>query len=226
MFTGIVEEIGTIKEVVKGARSIQLTVSAKKITSDIKLGDSISTNGICLTVTSFGSDYFIVDVMPESLKRTSLSGVRPGVKVNLERALCLSDRLGGHLVSGHIDGQGTIVAINKDDNAVWFTIKTEPSILKYIVEKGSVAIDGISLTVAYVDEVYFKVSIIPHTIKETILQYKHEGDSVNLENDITAKYIEKFLLGKDTYCKDGSKQKNQVSKSGLNMDFLTENGFA
>ncbi|WP_250160114.1 riboflavin synthase [Caloranaerobacter azorensis] len=161
MFTGLVEEVGIVKSILKGTKSVKIVIKAKKVLEDIKIGDSISTNGVCLTVTDFTDDTFSVDVMPETMKRSNLKNLVPGSKVNLERALRLGDRLGGHLVSGHIDGTGKILSFDKEDNAVWVTIKPPEELLKYIIYKGSIAIDGISLTVAYIDNKVFKVSIIP-----------------------------------------------------------------
>ncbi|MFA8300148.1 MAG: riboflavin synthase [Hyphomicrobiales bacterium] len=221
MFTGIIEEIGIIKEVRKGTKSIQLSIQADKVLSDVKLGDSIATNGICLTVTKFDSSCFSVDVMPESIKRTSLGNIRSGMMVNLERAVRVGDRLGGHIVSGHIDGVGTIEDFKEDDNAIWVTINASSNIMKYIIEKGSIAIDGVSLTVAYADNKKFKVSIIPHTKKETILCSKKIGDLVNLECDITAKYIERFVLWKD----HPNDESSENSSQGVSLDMLKENGF-
>jgi riboflavin synthase len=217
MFTGIVEEIGQIKAVQRNVESVRLTIAATKVLNDVKLGDSIAVNGVCLTVTEFTPTSFVADVMPETMKRSNLGSLALGARVNLERALKLSDRLGGHIVSGHIDGMGQIVGKKQDDNAIWIHIGAPPQILKYIIEKGSVAIDGISLTVAYVDDSSFKVSIIPHTQDETTLVSLKEGTRVNLENDLTAKYIEKFLFFKD------EEKKNE--KSSLTMNLLEENGF-
>ena len=212
MFTGIVEEMGVIKEIAHGARSSTITINARKVLADVKIGDSINTNGICLTVVTFGKESFSVDVMPETLRRTSLGQLKTGSPVNLERALRLSDRLGGHLVSGHIDGTGTINRRWEEDNAIWFTITTDLPILRYIVEKGSVAIDGISLTVARVDSKSFGVSIIPHTQEVTTLLSKSAGDLVNIECDVIAKYIEKLTQNKDP-------------KRSVDRDFLLEHGF-
>lgn len=211
MFTGIIEETGTIKNIQKGEKSSNLTIEAAKVLDKTNVGDSIAVNGICLTVTKTEAGYFMADVMAESLRRTNLGDLRPGAHVNLERALCLNSRLGGHIVSGHIDGTGTISNLQREDNAVWVTVYTGENILKYIVEKGSIAIDGISLTVAYVDNEKFKVSIIPHTGDETILLKKKIKDTVNIECDIIGKYIEKF-----------ARCENQL---GITEDFLKENGF-
>ena len=193
MFTGIVEETGSIKNIKRGAASAELSIEASKVLEDVALGDSIAVNGVCLTVTDFSGSMFTADVMHETLDRSSLGALRPGSPVNLERAMKTDGRFGGHIVSGHIDGTGHISNISRDDNAIWYTIDTSGDILRYIVEKGSIAIDGISLTVASVDESSFKVSIIPHTAANTILAVKKAGDVVNLENDIIGKYVEKLM---------------------------------
>lgn len=214
LFTGIVEEIGVVENIKKGYKSSKITIKANKILKDINLGDSVSTNGVCLTASNIYSEYFEADIMAETLSRSNLGELKIGSSVNLERALSLQKRLGGHIVSGHIDGIGEIVSIYKDDNAVWISIKTSEYILKYIVEKGSIAVDGISLTVAYVDDYMFKVSIIPHTKNETTLLNKTVKDSLNLECDMIGKYVEK-LLGVST----------KESKSSISENFLIENGF-
>ena len=193
MFTGIIEETGIIKNIKKGASSAVLTIKASRILEDISLGDSIAVNGVCLTATSFTQDIFTADVMHETLDRSSLGKLHTGSPVNLERAMKADGRFGGHIVAGHIDGTGTITDIRRDDNAVWYTIKAPEHIMRYIVEKGSIAIDGISLTVAYEGTDAFKVSIIPHTLSETALYTKKCGDIVNLENDCIGKYVEKLL---------------------------------
>jgi riboflavin synthase len=216
MFTGLVEEIGRVESVTKSAKSARITLKAKKVLEGVRLGDSICTNGVCLTVTSFDSGRFSVDVMAETMRRSNLRNLSPGDEVNLERALSVGDRLGGHMVSGHIDGLGTIESYEQEDNAVWITISASPDILRYIVQKGSIAIDGVSLTVAYVDDSVFKVSIIPHTKDMTTLLRKKAKDEVNLECDMVGKYIEKFL---------GSKEQVPVKK-GIDLNFLSENGFA
>lgn len=216
MFTGLVEEIGVVQSVLKGSKSAKITIKANKVLEDVKLGDSISTNGVCLTVTDFKHNTFSVDVMAETMRRSSLKNLTPGSKVNLERALSLGDRLGGHLVSGHIDGTGIISSLDKEDNAVWVTIKPSTQLLKYIIHKGSIAIDGISLTVAYVDETVFKVSIIPHTKDATILLYKSIGDEVNLECDMIGKYIEKLM---------NFNEKTDGTKANIDMEFLSKHGF-
>lgn len=193
MFTGIVEEVGRVASIRKGAHSCVLTVQASTVLADVHLGDSIATNGVCLTVTDFTRSTFSADVMHETLNRSSLGALRPGSAVNLERAMLAGGRFGGHIVSGHIDGTGTIRSIKEDDNAVWYTIEAPRDILLFIVEKGSIAIDGISLTVARVDTDTFSVSIIPHTRAQTNLASKRVGDVVNLENDVIGKYVERLL---------------------------------
>ena len=180
-----------------------------------KIGDSIAVNGVCLTVVELGTDGFTADVMPETAERSSLGKCRPGDKVNLERAMAADGRFGGHIVSGHIDGTGRIESLEDDGIAVWVSIRAEKALLKYIVEKGSVAIDGISLTVAYVDGDRFKVSVILHTGEATMLLEKKPGDTVNLENDIIGKYVDKLMHFRD----------ETGEESEITMDFLIENGF-
>ncbi|HZK37527.1 MAG TPA: riboflavin synthase [Clostridia bacterium] len=215
MFTGLIEEIGTVESVKKGPKSATISIKAKKILEDIVPGDSIATNGVCLTVTSFSTDSFEVDVMAETMRKSNLNSLSPGNKVNLERALKLGDRLGGHIVSGHIDGTGTIEGFRQEDNAVWVSITAPPDILKYIINKGSIAVDGISLTVAYVDNKCFKVSIIPLTKDETTLIRKNIGDEVNLEVDMIGKYVEKLL----------SFNEDNPRNSNIDINFLSEHGF-
>jgi len=210
VFTGIIEETGIIRNIRAAGRSSRITILASKILGDIKTGDSINTNGVCLTVTEFTQESFTVDVMPETMQRTAFRELKTGSRVNLERALRLTDRLDGHIVSGHIDGTGTITRVRKDENAIWLTILTGEPILRYVVEKGSIAIDGISLTVAGVDEHSFEVSVIPHTQNETTVLTKKNGDTVNLECDIIGKYIEKL---------------NGRKGGKVDMNFLGENGF-
>ena len=210
MFTGIIEEVGKIKNI-QGGTNYKLTIGASKILEDIHLGDSIAVNGICLTVISWDNGSFTVDVMRETLERTSLHRLRAGSFVNLERALAANGRFGGHIVSGHIDGTGEIINIRRDANAVWYKIKTSEKIMEFIIEKGSIAIDGISLTVAKVDRSAFYVSVIPHTLENTILLRTKTGDIVNLENDIVGKYIKSFT--------------DKNSNSTLCESFLKNNGF-
>lgn len=196
MFTGLIEEIGTIEAVKRGARSAVLVVRGDKIFSDLKVGDSVSTNGVCLTATAINGKTFSADVMNETLSRSGLGKLRSGSHVNLERAMAADGRFDGHMVAGHVDGTGKIIHIRRDDNAIWYTISASAEIMRYIVEKGSVAIDGISLTVAAAGREDFSVSVIPHTAQETTLAEKKIGDAVNLENDMVGKYIEKFVSKK------------------------------
>lgn len=201
MFTGIVEEMGTVARIVRGSSRQRISIGCSKILEDIHIGDSIAVNGVCLTVVRFTDHGFSADVMNETFMRSSLGALKSGSPVDLERAMLAGGRFGGHIVSGHIDGTGVIKSIRLDANAVWFEIKAEEKILDGIVEKGSITIDGISLTVAEVGRDSFKVSIIPHTLKETALGYRKNGDTVNLENDVVGKYIKK-LLGKEEQCKE------------------------
>ena len=197
MFTGIIEEIGTVKSITRGAKSFTLEVEAKTVLEDTLVGDSIATNGVCLTVTRMSDGAFCADVMPETVSRTSLSQLQKGSKVNLERALTLQKRLGGHIVSGHVDGTGRISRMYNDDNALWVWIDCDASIMKYIVEKGSITIQGISLTVAKVQTDSFAVSLIPHTQEATTLHSAKVGDIINLENDVIAKYVERLMSASD-----------------------------
>lgn len=217
MFTGIVEEIGRIKQIHRSGDGASMIIEAKEVLKDVKLGDSIATNGVCLTVNKFDSTYFQVDIMAETIRNSNLKFLKEGSLVNLERALAVGDRLGGHIVSGHIDGVGIIHQFEKEDNAIWITVKAPPEILKYIILRGSIAIDGVSLTVAYVDHECFKISMIPHTKDVTILIHKKVGDMVNLECDMMAKYIEKML--------NITMMENKPQKKDITMDLLKQNGF-
>lgn len=218
MFTGIVEEIGTVKNIIKGSRSIKLAIAAQKVLENTNLGDSIAVNGVCLTVTALGKNGFTADVMPESMSKTNMGKLKPGDRVNLERALTLASRLGGHIVSGHIDGVGEIIDMEKDDNAVRVTLTASSKVMKYIVSEGSVALDGVSLTVAHLGENDFTVSLIPHTTQVTTLLDKKVGDKLNVENDVVGKYVERLL---DFSAKNETKEK----KPSLSLSFLRENGF-
>lgn len=214
MFTGIVEEIGTVEKVIPGTKSSRLVITASKVLQDANLGDSICTSGVCLTVTERSSHTFTADVMAETMRRTKLGQLKPGSPVNLERALRLDSRLGGHIVSGHIDGTGTITAMQREENAVWLTVSTGPALLRYMVEKGSITVDGVSLTLAAVHAGDFQVSVIPHTGAQTTLLTQHPGDLVNLECDLIGKYVEKLL---------GLPQ--NTSKPAISEAFLREHGF-
>lgn len=215
MFTGIIEEIGIISSVRRNPLEAKLTISAEKIFSDLKIGDSVAVNGVCLTASEISGNTFTADVMNETFHRSSLSELKSGSPVNLERAMAADGRFGGHIVAGHVDGTGIITDIRKDNNAVWYTISADSSIMKYIIEKGSVAIDGISLTVAEVLKDSFSVSVIPHTAKETILSQKKLGDTVNLENDLVGKYVEKLL----------NFNHDEKPKSRITREFLANAGF-
>lgn len=217
MFTGIVEELGRVRSISRGEKSAVLSVQASRVLEGTAVGDSIAVNGVCLTVTSLGGGQFCADVMAETLRRSALGELRPGGEVNLERAMAADGRFGGHLVSGHIDGTGRILSLTPEDNAVWVEIGAERRILKYIVEKGSIAIDGISLTVAGLTDSSFSVSVIPHTGAETTLLGKPPGALVNLENDIVGKYVERFLHWEEP---------EEVRESaGITWDFLAEHGY-
>ena len=219
MFTGIIEEVGIIRHIARGRDSAVLTIAATTVLEGTKIGDSIAVNGICLTVTSLGTDQFTADVMHETLNRSSLSRLRVGSAVNLERAMPATGRFGGHIVAGHVDGVGSIDRIRRDDNAVLFTILAMPEILRYVVEKGSITIDGISLTVAKVDSESFSVSIIPHTAAQPTLSQRKVGDIVNLENDVIGKYVEKLLRPAEAPTKPETKD------TSITMDFLEKYGF-
>ena len=211
MFTGIVEELGKIKRITRGRDRQTITVSCNRILEDIHVGDSIAVNGVCLTVVDYGKDFFIADVMNETFSRSGLGSLVIGSLVDLERAMPANGRFGGHIVSGHIDGTGKIKSMRQDGNAVWFVISAAGNILDGIVEKGSIAIDGISLTVALVSADSFEVSIIPHTLQETVLGHRKIGDIVNLENDVIGKYVKKFMEGQKS--------------TGITREFLLANGF-
>lgn len=194
MFTGIIEEMGTIKQIkTVSPQAIKLTVGAKKILTDVHLGDSISINGICLTVTDFNAEQFQVDVMPETIKSTSLSLLAEGSKVNLERSMPANGRFGGHFVSGHVDGTGKITKKIKQENAIYYTIELPENLAEYTLQKGSIAVDGISLTIFERSNHSFIISLIPHTVSETILGLKMEGDIVNIECDMFAKYVHQMF---------------------------------
>ena len=229
MFTGIVEEVGTIRNIKRGQHSAVLTIHAKTVLEETRIGDSIAVNGICLTVTRLFPDGFSADVMHETLNRSSLgklvsgssvnAGLAAGSVVNLERAMAANGRFGGHIVAGHVDGVGHISDIRRDDTAVWYTVHAGPEILRYVVEKGSITIDGISLTVAAVDGEGFSVSTIPHTVAQTNLSQRRRGDPVNLETDVVGKYIEKLLRPEET------KPHTPANESTLTKEMLLRCGF-
>ncbi|MGD6815694.1 riboflavin synthase [Metabacillus sp. 84] len=215
MFTGIVEELGTVERVTSGGRMMSYTIKASKVLTDVSLGDSISVNGVCLTVTNFTASEFTVDVMPETVKASTIRGWKRGTKVNLERAMAADGRFGGHMVSGHIDGTGLIQSKKKDQNAVYYDISTSKEITDTLVMKGSIAIDGISLTLFGLQDGLVQVSIIPHTISETVLGMKEAGDLVNVECDIIGKYVRKFM----------SPPAPDAKKDPISADFLAMHGF-
>ncbi|WP_282034223.1 riboflavin synthase [Metabacillus indicus] len=212
MFTGIIEEIGTIGSMSGSDKAIEMTIHASNVLEDVKLGDSISVNGVCLTVTKFTSSSFTVDVMPETVKATSLNALKQGSNVNLERAMAAGGRFGGHFVTGHVDGTGTIIRKRPSANAVYYDIKASRDLTSSLVMKGSIAIDGISLTIFGLENELVTVSIIPHTLSETVLGGKEAGDIVNIECDMLGKYVKKFI------------DQSQDSSS-ITPDFLKENGF-
>lgn len=222
MFTGLVEELGTLQSIRKGANSALLTIEAREVLSDIKTGDSIAVNGVCLTATAYDGRSFTADVMAETLAKSNLGDLRPGDRVNVERALRVGDRLGGHFVSGHIDGVGTIVKKESFDIAVVITIAAPAKLMRYIIQKGSVAIDGTSLTVVDFAGDKFSVSIIPHTAHATTLGHKGVGQTVNLEADMIGKFIERLISLRGDEA-GGDAVKN--NKSDLSMDLLIKNGF-
>lgn len=211
MFTGIVEEVGRIGNIKKGTLSLSITVECSYVLEGVQIGDSIAVNGICLTVTAFNKTSFDADVMPETMQMTKLRYAVIGSAVNLERALTLEKRLGGHIVSGHIDGTGTIKNIKKSDIAYIYDIHCDDSLLRYMIDKGSIAIDGTSLTIVKVSEKSFSVSIIPQTQKDTIMMDYKLGEVVNLECDVLAKYVERLT--------------QMPSQSGITKDYLKEHGF-
>jgi riboflavin synthase, alpha subunit len=216
MFTGIVEEIGTIQSVKRSQSSLTLEIAGSVIFDDLKIGDSVAVNGVCLTATTVGLQRFTADVMPESVKMTTLLNLSTGSKVNLERAMAANGRFGGHVVAGHVDGQGTIIGKDHVGNSIVFRITTDSDILQYVIYKGSITVDGASLTVSKVGTSWFEISIIPHTIGNTILQYASIGTTVNLETDIFGRYIEHFMKGST---------KESDTTGNVTMDTLLSNGF-
>ena len=214
MFTGIIAEIGTVKEIRHGHRSAVVTIWAEKVLIGTSIGDSIAVNGVCLTVIAMDDDSFSADATPETISRSSLGQMHRGSRVNLERAMAADGRFGGHIVMGHIDGTGKVSRVIKDDNSVLLSIEAAPDLMRYIVEKGSIAIDGISLTVADVQESGFTVSVIPHTASVTTIGWMVAGMTVNLETDIIGKYTEKFLM-----------PGTRPVKKGITAEMLSEYGF-
>lgn len=216
MFTGIIEELGTVKKVVQQGKAMKLTIQASNVLSDVQLGDSISVNGVCLTVTEFAKNEFSADVMPETFKSTSLSAIKERTKVNLERAMSANGRFGGHFVTGHVDGTGQILKKTSSENAIYIQISVPAVLSHLLIMKGSIAVDGISLTVFGNEDNTVTVSIIPHTASETVLGFKTVGDIVNLEFDMLAKYLYSFM---------NRRQETTPPKEGISEGFLKENGF-
>ena len=214
VFTGLIEEMGRIERLVTGPQSARLTVAARVVMDGLKAGDSVAVNGVCLTVTSLGRESFTADVMAETVAKSHLAGLAAGERVNLERALRLVDRVGGHLVAGHVDGVGTIIRKVERDIAVLVTAAAPAEVLRYVVPKGSVAVDGISLTVVETGSDWFSVSLIPHTYRHTTLGHKENGAPVNLEVDMLARYVEKFVQSRD-----------EPGHSGIDAGFLREHGY-
>lgn len=214
MFTGLIEEIGKVVDIFERNKIWSITFECEKVLEDVDVGDSIAVNGVCLTVEEYNKNLFKANVMAETMRKSNLKYLKKGSSVNLERALKIGDRFGGHIVSGHIDGIGIIEEYEDEGDAIWVSISTSKDILKYIVYKGSVAVDGVSLTVSYVDEKIFKVSIIPHTNENTTLIKKNTKDVVNIECDLIGKYVEKLLL-----------HEKAKKESSIDMNFLIQNGF-
>mgnify|MGYP001293415268 CR=1 FL=1 len=238
MFTGLIEEVGTVERIRKRGETLELAIRARKVLEDAKVGDSIAVNGVCLTVVSIRDGAAAMDVMPETFRKTSLHKLSPGDKVNLERAMAAGARFGGHIVQGHADGTGTVRSRIPEGNAVIFEIAPDdPELMRYIVPKGSIAVDGISLTVADAGERSFRVSIIPHTLAETVLSVRKPGDLVNLETDIIGKYVEHLLRRSGRFPAAGAQGAAEASGAaggaetaraaggGLTEQFLREHGF-
>lgn len=222
MFTGLVEEVGQIRRIGRKGEALVLNIGASAIMDDLKIGDSVSVNGVCLTATTLESGGFTADVMPETYRHTNLSQLQSGSKVNLERAMQSGGRFGGHIVQGHVDGTGVIGGITRDQNAVVFEIKLDDhELFKYLIPKGSVTLDGISLTVVKTTEASFTVSIIPHTIGETVLQVKKPGDTINIECDILGKYVDHLLHYGKGHPETGAGKPKSISE-----EFLANHGFA
>lgn len=215
MFTGIVEELGKVILIEKNTKSAKIKISVELVTEDLKIGDSVAVNGVCLTIINFSPTHITAEIMMETLEKTSMRSIRSGDRVNLERALRVDDRLGGHIVSGHVDGIGKIISKKNDGIAEVFDISYPPEVKKYLAKKGSVAIDGISLTIVEVKSDYFRLSLIPHSLNNTTLGFKKSGDIVNIEIDVLARYIERLF----------STKKFEEREPEISKDFLIENGF-
>ncbi|AKF95764.1 riboflavin synthase [Brevibacillus laterosporus] len=223
MFTGIIEEVGTITGFLTSQKAGSLHINARLVVEGSKIGDSIAVNGVCLTVTEFTANGFVVDVMPETLKRTNLGELRNGELVNLERAMSIGDRLGGHLVSGHVDGKGRMLSKRQNENAILFEIEAGAGIQRYLIPQGSITVDGISLTVVAIKANSFSVSVIPHTAAVTTLGKKQVGDCVNLENDVIGKYVERLLASQGNVLHSLHSARNK--QHSVTESFLRDNGF-
>ncbi|AYA65066.1 riboflavin synthase [Alteromonas sp. RKMC-009] len=218
MFTGIIQALGTIQSLDHRGEDIKLTVSSEKLDmSDVALGDSIATNGVCLTVTDFGTDYYCADVSAETIRYTGFANYKPGSTVNLEKAMRPTDRFGGHIVSGHVDGVGEVKKIVKHSTYIEIWISAPTELAKYIAHKGSITVDGVSLTVNEVDGNELMLWIIPHTLQETVIGTYKAGSRVNLEVDVVARYLERLMMG--------DKAAEKTTKKDISMAFLAENGF-
>ncbi|GGD69596.1 riboflavin synthase [Paenibacillus nasutitermitis] len=229
MFTGLIEEIGTLKRSYKQGEAMMMTIEASRVLEDAAIGDSISVNGVCLTVTELSGSAFTADVMPQTFRHTNLKDIRPGERVNLERAMKAGGRFGGHIVQGHVDGTGNVASRTTDANAVVFTIRPhDKKLMRYVIPQGSITVDGISLTVVDVDAISFSVSIIPHTLRETALQLKQSGSVINIECDVLGKYVDHLLHFKGEAGQSeasGSSSRQAAGSKGITAAFLADNGF-
>lgn len=220
MFTGIIESVGTVKSLTQMGGDVRLTIGVGKLDmGDVKLGDSIATNGVCLTVIDYGKDWYAADVSLETMSRTCLSSWKAGTKVNLEKALLPTTRLGGHIVSGHVDGLGEIIARKQDARSIYFEVKAPSALARYLAEKGSITVDGISLTINHLNGAVVSLNLVPHTGEETTIHQWQVGTKVNLEVDVLARYIERLLLG------DKAAEPKQEKASGIDLAFLRDSGF-
>lgn len=216
MFTGIIEGFGTIKSLSGSGEGKKMSIESDFELDDTRIGDSIAVNGACLTAVKLSGRIFEVDISPETMEKSTFKSAKPGDRVNLERALKVSGRLDGHIVSGHIDGIGIVSSVEERSNAIIITVSAPANIMKYVIEKGSVAVDGTSLTINSCGENFFSLAVIPHTKNLSTIGSKKVGSRVNLEADVVGKYIEKLITGK---------RPSSEKKAGLSIDFLKDNGF-
>lgn len=218
MFTGIIEAVGKVQSVRQAGGDVRLSIDAAGLDmNDVKLGDSIATSGVCLTVVDFGAHWYAADVSLETISRTSLSGWKTGTRVNLEKALLPTTRLGGHLVSGHVDGLGEITLARQDARSLYFEVKAPDALAKYMAEKGSITVDGISLTINHLNGALMSLNLVPHTATQTTINDWQVGSKVNLEIDVLARYLERLLMG--------DKAAQSTTRNAIDMSFLAENGF-